>query len=150
MALGARADPDVWVVMFGPRSRIAEVMTDLSGEERQVVWVGQPIPRVEGFARRMVHLNDLYRAEAGHHEGVTFVDSWELFAGLDGGYTAYLPDPLGRSALITSGTASTSAGLAAIAWRCRCSRRSPTAVGWARQTPSDRAPPCPGRMGTYP
>jgi hypothetical protein len=125
--LGARADPDVWVVMFGGndaqgikvggrhlefgtpawdaeyRSRIAEVMADLSSEERQVVWVGQPIPRAEGFSRRMAHLNDLYRAEAEHHEGVSYVDSWELFAGPDGAYTAYLPDLLGRPVLMRLG-----------------------------------------------
>jgi hypothetical protein len=125
--IAADEDPDVWVVMFGGndaqgikvggrhlefatpewdaeyRSRIAGLMADLAEGERQVVWVGQPIPRAEGFARRMAHLNDLYRAEAERHDGVVYLDTWELFADPAGAYTAYLTDRDGRPVLMRLG-----------------------------------------------
>ncbi|MGH8904334.1 MAG: SGNH/GDSL hydrolase family protein [Egibacteraceae bacterium] len=121
------SDPDVWVVMFGAndaqsirvggrhlefgtpewdaeyRRRVARVMTGLSSSRQQVVWVGQPVMRAAGFAERMAHLDDLYRSEAASHPNVTFIDTWELFAGPDGTYAAYLPGPDGRPTLMRLG-----------------------------------------------
>jgi uncharacterized protein len=118
------SDPDVWVVMFGAndaqsiraggrylefgtrewdaeyRKRVARVMTGLSNDAQQVIWIGQPVMRAAGFAQRMAHLNDLYRSEAARHPNVTFLDTWELFAGPDHAYAAYLPGPDGRPVLM--------------------------------------------------
>lgn len=121
------SDPDVWVVMFGAndaqsirvggrhlefgtpewdaayRRRVAGVMAGLSSNAQQVVWVGQPVMRTAGFAQRMAHLDELYRSEAARHPDVTFLDTWELFAGPDGAYAAYLPGSDGRPALMRLG-----------------------------------------------
>ncbi|MGH8886141.1 MAG: SGNH/GDSL hydrolase family protein [Egibacteraceae bacterium] len=126
-AIEEGSDPDVWVVMFGAndaqsiraggrhlefgtpewdaeyRRRVARVMTDLSSDGQQVIWVGQPVMRAAGFGERMAHLDDLYRSEAAHHPGVTFLDTWRLFADPDGAYSAYLPGPDGRPALMRLG-----------------------------------------------
>jgi hypothetical protein len=123
-ALEEASDPDVWVVMFGAndaqsirvggrylefgtpewdaeyRRRVAHVMTDLSDDAQQMIWVGQPVMRAAGFGQRMAHLDNLYRSEAASHPNVTFLDTWELFAGPDGAYSAYLPGPDGRATLM--------------------------------------------------
>jgi uncharacterized protein len=61
------------------------------------------VMRAAGFAQRMAHLDDLYRAEAAHHPGVMFLDTWKLFAGPDHAYSAYLPGPDGRPTLMRLG-----------------------------------------------
>lgn len=126
-SIAATADPDVWVVMFGAndaqgirvggrhlqfgtpewdaeyRQRVAAVMTDLTSGGQQLVWIGQPVMRTAEFAQRMAHLNHLYRTEAARHDGVTYLDTWDLFTDGDGEYVAYLPDLDGRPALMRLG-----------------------------------------------
>jgi uncharacterized protein len=126
-AIKEESDPDVWVVMFGANDaqsiriggrylefgtpewdaeygrRVAQVMTDLSNDAQQVIWVGQPVMRAAGFGERMAHLNDLYRSEATRHPGVMFLDTWRLFGGPDGAYSAYLPGPDGWPVLMRLG-----------------------------------------------
>ena len=47
------------------------------------------------YGERMAMLNDVYEKEAALHEGVTYVDTWDLMAGKDGEYAAYLRGPDG-------------------------------------------------------
>lgn len=125
LALGA--DPDVWVVMVGAndaqdirseqgylsvgtdaweaeyRRRVGAVSAQLTSTGQQVVWVGQPVMRSATFAGRMNYLNSIYASEAERHEGVTYIDSWTLFQGQDGGYAAYLPDGAGTATLMRLG-----------------------------------------------
>ena len=41
-------------------------------------------------------LNGIYRAQAAARVGVVFVDSWALFSGPNGHYSAFLPDASGQ------------------------------------------------------
>jgi hypothetical protein len=75
-------------------SRVDGVMRMLASSAR-VYWVGQPIARSARYSERMARLNGIYRAEAAHHPGVTYLDSWSLFVTADGGYSAYLPTSSG-------------------------------------------------------
>ena len=116
-------DPDAFVVMFGANDgqniaaggevlafgspewtreytrRVAAVMDTLSGDGRQLLWVGQPIARSSDFDAKMQVLNGIYAAEAEGRDNVTYVDTRPLFAS-DGAYAAYLEDDDGQSVLM--------------------------------------------------
>ena len=120
----AEQDPDVFIVMFGAndgqniaargkvlafgsreweqeyRRRVDAVIDILSGDGRQVYWVGQPIARAADFDAKMQVLNDIYADQAKGRPGVTYIDTRALFAGEDGGYAAYLEDASGQSVLM--------------------------------------------------
>ncbi len=87
-------DSRAWLDLY--RSRVDEVMTLATAGGRRVYWVGQPIMKDRTYARRMAALNRVYEEAAATHNGVTYVDSWELFADGDGGYAAYLRDGEGE------------------------------------------------------
>jgi hypothetical protein len=71
------------------RRRVGTVMTELARDGRTLLWTGQPVMRSDAFGGKMRLLNDLYRQEAQAHPGVTYLDSWALFAGSDGRYVDY-------------------------------------------------------------
>jgi uncharacterized protein len=120
----AEQDPDVFVVMFGANDgqniavrgqvlefnstawrreytrRVSAVIDVLSGDGRQLYWVGQPIARAADFDAKMQVLNEIYAEQADGRDGVTYVDTRPLFAGPDGAYAAYLPDDNGQSMLM--------------------------------------------------
>ena len=79
-----------WKTLY--RRRVDEVMAQLTKDGRRVFWVGQPIMRSTSFAAQILLMNDIYREETARHPGVTYVDSWSLFATPDGRYSAYLRD----------------------------------------------------------
>ncbi len=89
LKVGTRAWLDVYHL------RVAEAMEVATAGGRRVYWVGQPIMRDRRYGDRMAMLNDVYEKEAALHEGVTYVDTWDLMAGKDGEYAAYLHDPDG-------------------------------------------------------
>ena len=82
-----------WLDVY--RLRVAEAMEVATAGGRRVYWVGQPIMRDRTYGERMAMLNDVYEKEAALHEGVTYVDTWDLMAGKDGEYAAYLRGPDG-------------------------------------------------------
>lgn len=116
--------PEVMVIMFGAndaqrmdlggqiydvgdaqwqaeyRRRVAAVMDFLARDGRRVIWVGQPVMRSADFTVKMQILDGIYRDEAAKHPGVTFVDTWGLFADASGRYSAYLPDGSGEPKLM--------------------------------------------------
>lgn len=112
-------DPDVMVLFFGGndgqaieidgvwfdfgstewlaeyRKRVRSLMEELDGAGRDVYWMGLPIVRQEEFRQRVEVMNEIYRSEAGDFDLVTYVDSWTVFTGPDGGYSEYLSDDNG-------------------------------------------------------
>ena len=68
--------------------RVARMMTLLSQPGTQTIWVGQPPVRDSRLTGGLAMLNEVYAAQAAQHPQVTFVDTWELFSGPGGGYTA--------------------------------------------------------------
>jgi hypothetical protein len=89
LELGTRAWLDVY------RLRVAEAMDIATSGGRRLYWVGQPIMRDGLYDERMTMLNRVYEEEAARREGVTYVDSRELFANGDGEFAAYLRDAEG-------------------------------------------------------
>lgn len=113
-------DPDVFVLYFGGndaqaiympdgpwieygtedwdqeyRRRVDEVMTLLEEGGHWVYWMGMPIVRSETFQERVRSMNEIYETQAGEHPRVTFVETWSVFEGPDGGYSEYLTNAEG-------------------------------------------------------
>jgi hypothetical protein len=84
--VGSRA----WLDLY--RLRVAEAMEIATAGGRRVYWVGQPIMKDDTYGERMAMLNRVYEEVAATHDGVTYVDSWALFADENGEYAAYLRD----------------------------------------------------------
>jgi len=89
LEVGSKAWLDVYHL------RVAETMEVATAGGRRLYWVGQPIMRDRAYGERMAMLNEVYEQEAARHEGVTYVDTWDLMAGKDGEYAAYLRGPDG-------------------------------------------------------
>jgi hypothetical protein len=81
-------DSRAWLDLY--RLRVAEAMEIATAGGRRLYWVGQPIMKDGTYGARMARLNEVYEEVAAEHDGVTYVDSWTLFAGEDGEYSAYL------------------------------------------------------------
>lgn len=119
--VSAQLDPDVFVLFFGGndaqaiympdgswidfdtpeweeeyRRRVDGVMTELEEAGHWVYWMGMPIVRSETFRPRVELLNEIYESEAADHPRVTFIESWSVFQGPDGGYSEYLTDAEGN------------------------------------------------------
>lgn len=118
--VSADLDPDAFVLFFGGndaqaiympdgtwidfdtpeweeeyRRRVDGVMTELEEAGHWVYWMGMPIVRSETFRPRVELLNEIYESEAAQHPRVTFIESWSVFQGPDGGYSEYLTDANG-------------------------------------------------------
>ncbi len=116
-AVSAELDPDAFVLFFGGndaqaiympdgswidygtpeweeeyRRRVDGVMTELEEAGHWVDWMGMPIVRSDTFRPRVELLNEIYESEAADHPRVTFIESWSVFQGPDGGYSEYLTD----------------------------------------------------------
>lgn len=80
--------------------RVAGTMDLLRADGRLVIWVGQPIMRSADFTARMQALNEVYAEAASSRPWVKFVPLFDLFAGQDGQYGAYLPGEDGQVELM--------------------------------------------------
>ena len=87
-----------WQALY--RQRVDRVMALLTRDGRRAFWVGQPIMQSPEFARQVRLMDGIYREEATRHPGVTYVDSWSLFATPAGRYSAYLRDGAGQLRLM--------------------------------------------------
>lgn len=87
-----------WLAEY--RRRVASTMDLLGGEDRFVVWVGQPIMRSSSFSERIARLNTIYREEAASRPWIHFLDTWPLFADANGAYSDYLPGADGEPELM--------------------------------------------------
>jgi hypothetical protein len=84
---------DAWLSEY--RARVHDLMAELDEDGRDVYWMGMPIVRSDEFRQKVEVLNEIYRSEAENFDGVTFVDSWSVFTGPDGGFSEYLVDANG-------------------------------------------------------
>jgi len=120
----ARVHPDIVLVMFGTndvqpfwdghgfirygtppwkpayRAAVWEIMDTIRATGTPVVWVGLPPMGKEPLASGVQFLDTVYRYAASKRKGVTYVDTWSLFANAKDGYAAYLPDPSGQQELV--------------------------------------------------
>lgn len=86
---------DDWVAEYS--RRVGAVMDLVAGDEnREVIWVGQPIMNSADFDFKMQQLNEVYESEAASRPRVTFVATRALFADGSGEYSRYLLDDEGR------------------------------------------------------
>ena len=86
-----KVDSDKWRAEYA--SRVGAAMDQLTAGGRTVIWVGIPNGPSDDFTARLKVQNEVVTAEAPKHAGVVFVDTWNLFTGLDGGYAEYVTDP---------------------------------------------------------
>jgi hypothetical protein len=112
------SDPELVIIMFGAndaqgielddgtvyqrfeqgwldeyRRRVAGTMDLLKDpdNDRQVIWVGQPIMGPTAGVKGMEKLNHIYWDEARSRPWITYFDSWPFFADADGNYADQLP-----------------------------------------------------------
>jgi hypothetical protein len=82
-----------WIESY--RARAAAFLREATSNGTHVIWVGIPIVREHqrwDFYRRV---NAIYRETAEADPLATYVDSWELFQGRDGRYSAFLRNERG-------------------------------------------------------
>jgi hypothetical protein len=80
-----------WRAEYG--ARVGAAMDLLAAEGRTLVWVGIPNAQDPDFTARLRVQDEVVRAEAAERPGVRFVDTWQRFAGNEGGYAEYRIDP---------------------------------------------------------
>lgn len=95
------------------RRRAGRIMALVVASGRPLIWVGMPPMASDRLSRNMRMIDALLRAEAAEHRGVIYLDSWAMFAGASGGYSAYLPGSSGQPQLVrtSDGIHLTAAGL---------------------------------------
>ena len=77
-----------WLAEY--RRRVADLMTELTEDNREVYWMGMPIVRSDSFREKVATMNQIYESEAAVHPGVNYINSWDVFTGPDGGFSEYL------------------------------------------------------------
>ena len=82
-----------WLAEY--RLRVGELMAELVADNRDVYWVGMPIVRSDSFREKVATMNEIYESEAAAHPGVSYINSWEVFTGPDGGFSEYLTNDEG-------------------------------------------------------
>lgn len=81
-----------WQAEYG--DRVGEAVDLLTGDGRTVVWVGIPNAESEEFTKRLKILRDVTEERlAGHPDDVVYIDTWDRFDGLSGGYADFVVDP---------------------------------------------------------
>jgi uncharacterized protein len=72
--------------------RVAAFMELATSRGARVVWAGLPIVSDRGRWAIVQRQNDVFERAADLIDDVAFLDTWEMFAAPDGGYTAYYRD----------------------------------------------------------
>lgn len=108
---GVRLGSAEWRRIY--RQRAGRIMAQVSATGRPLIWVGMPPMAADWRSQSMRMINGLVRAEAARHRGVLYLDSWRLFSGPGGGYSAFLRNASGEQELVrtTDGVHLTAAGL---------------------------------------
>jgi uncharacterized protein len=86
----AQVDSPEWKAEYG--RRVGAVMDFLAADGRTLIWVGIPNAKSESFRARLQILEEVTRAEAAKRPGVVYVDVWNMFVGLSGGYADFIID----------------------------------------------------------
>lgn len=82
------------------RLRVESLMKLFDESVATAYWVGQPIAQSARHSSNMYLLDGIYRSAAEEFEGVTYVDSWDVFADNNGEFSAYLPNDDGDLVLM--------------------------------------------------
>jgi len=104
-AQGLRNVDKSWAVQHNPGTgddtdwraeyakRVGAVMDYLGGDNRTLIWVGIPNDDNPEVTARLQVQNDVVKSEAAKRPKVVFVDTWNRFSGLSGGYASVVQDP---------------------------------------------------------
>jgi hypothetical protein len=87
-------DPE-WSIEYG--RRVTELVTLVTSQGRSLVWVGTPDVKAKAFRANLGILrtatkNAIDTARANGAD-VVYLDTWNLFLGLDGNYSQFVIDP---------------------------------------------------------
>ena len=87
-------DPE-WSIEYG--RRVTELVTLVTSQGRTLIWVGTPDVKAKGFRANLEILrtstkNAIDAARANGADAV-YLDTWNLFLGLDGNFSPYVIDP---------------------------------------------------------
>ena len=87
-------DPE-WSIEYG--RRVTELITLVTSQGRTLVWVGTPDVKAKAFRANLGILRTATKnaIDAARASGadVVYLDTWNLFLGLDGNYSPYVIDP---------------------------------------------------------
>lgn len=86
-----RVDSPEWRAEYA--KRVAEVIAIMTEGGRTLIWVGVPNAESEKLTAGLKVQNEVVKAELANHPEVVFVDSWQHFTGIDGGFAPYAFDP---------------------------------------------------------
>jgi hypothetical protein len=89
--LNKNVDTPEWREEYG--KRVSDVMDYLSADGRTLIWVGIPNAGSPSLTARLEIQNQVVKEQIAKHPNVVFVDAWDRFTGIDGGYAAYVVDP---------------------------------------------------------
>ncbi|HWP34265.1 MAG TPA: DUF459 domain-containing protein [Thermodesulfobacteriota bacterium] len=79
------------------RRRVAAIMDTVARAGGYLVWIGLPVTRDPRQTARYDVINAIVQSEAARRVGrVSYLDTYFLFAGDDGGYAQYVTDDAGR------------------------------------------------------
>ncbi len=73
--------------------RVNEVLDMMLEGGRRVIWVGIPNSSNPDQTAAMKVQDQAVRAVVAERDGVVFVDTWDMFAGANGNWAEYVPDP---------------------------------------------------------
>ena len=105
-AQGLRNVDKTWAVQHTPGSggddadwraeyakRVGAAMDYLGGDNRTLIWVGIPNDDSPDVTARLQVQNEVVMAEAAKRPKVVFIDTWNRFSGLSGGFAPVVQDP---------------------------------------------------------
>ena len=88
---GSGGDDADWRAEYG--KRVGAAMDYLGGDNRTLIWVGIPNDNEPVNTARLQVQNEVVVAEAAKRPKVVFVDTWNRFSGLNGGFASSVQDP---------------------------------------------------------
>ena len=88
---GAGGDDADWRAEYG--KRVGAAMDYLGGDNRTLIWVGIPNDDEPVNTARLQVQNEVVVAEAAKRQKVVFIDTWNRFSGLSGGFASSVQDP---------------------------------------------------------
>ena len=101
VSIGAFASPE-WVKEY--RRRVGAVMDTVNRAGGVVVWIGLPIARSPTETQEFDKINAVVLQEAKLRPGkVIFIDTYNMFAGDDGGFAEYLQNDTGDTVKVRAG-----------------------------------------------